>query len=471
VERPLREMMDSVRVHIITDDDNLPVALALREVLRGLGWIAVELAVVDVGNLSASHLPPDLIFVFVCADSLNLERGVKILRFSLPDAVFLFVNMFDVSSSVSGLLSAGFDDFIRYPFSPDTVGSTIKANLTRNHVSRRREADGAKTRLKIEIGLSDLIGSGPSFTRVLQEIITLARTDATALIFGETGTGKDLCARAIHYASARARMPFLPVNCGGIPDDLFENEFFGHERGAYTDARDRYPGLIHEAERGTIFLDDIESLSMKNQAKLLRFLEGTEYMPLGSSKIRTSNVRIIAATNADLVQRVKQNLFREDLYFRLAVLTITIPPLRSRAEDIPALALHFLTHYSAMYGKQGVRFAPRALERLSAHSWPGNVRELENVVHNAVIHCDLPVISDIPVGPVSPSTALPELLGANGSSFSLAKKELVSRFEREYVQNLLRDCGGNISEAARRAGKHRRAFWELMRKYRIPRNP
>jgi DNA-binding NtrC family response regulator len=432
------------------------------------GFSPFRLAVIEPKDLPQASLQPSSFFVLIYDDVSLLAQTVAPLRKRFSESVLLFVNVFPSSTSPSSLLAAGYDDFLPFPFVPDAISTKIRANLTHNHVLRRQEADLAKHQLKIEVGLSDLIGRGPSFMRVLQEIVTLARTGATVLILGETGTGKDLCARAIHYIGPRAGKAFLPVNCGGIPDDLFENEFFGHERGAYTDAREKYSGLIHEAEGGTIFLDDIESLSLKNQAKLLRFLEATEYMPLGSSKMRRSDVRVIASTNADLSQHARQGLFREDLYFRLAVLTLIIPPLRSRREDIPPLAEHFAAQYSAHYGKT-VTLSCGVLKRLSLHTWPGNVRELQNLIHRGVVHAVGSVIDEIEFGDegVTPST---RNVAQNGPpSFNEAKKDLVDQFERKYIERLLKECGGNVSAAARKAGKNRRAFWEIMRKHNIHR--
>lgn len=461
--------METVQFQLLAGDTCFPIARELRQILLEQGFSPSQLAVIEPEELPNASLQSSSCFVLVYDDVSMLARSVEPLRKKFPRSVILFVNVFPASTPPSNLFAAGFDDFLPFPFVPDLISNRIRANLTRNHVIRRQEADLAKHQLKVEVGLSDLIGGGPSFTRVLQEIVTLARTDATVLILGETGTGKDLCARAIHYTGPRAGKPFLPVNCGGIPDDLFENEFFGHERGAYTDAREKFTGLIHEAEGGTIFLDDIESLSLKNQAKLLRFLEGTEYMPLGSSKMRRSDVRVMASTNADLAQCTRQGLFREDLYFRLAVLTLIIPPLRSRPEDIAPLAEHFVAQYAAQYGKC-VTLSPAALDRLTGHSWPGNVRELQNIVHRAVVHAAASIVDQIEFDPEG-SAALPRKAAPNGiPPFSEAKREFVDQFERQYIEKLLKECGGNVSEAARRAGKHRRAFWEIMRKHGIRRD-
>jgi len=458
--------METLQFQLLASESCFPIARDLRQIFLQQGFSPSQLALIEGEDLRHASLQPPLFFVLVYDDMSVLTRAAEVLRKRFPQSTLLFVNCLSSSPLIPTLLETVFDDVLPFPFVPDIVCSKMHAILIRNHVPRHQEAALAKHRLKIEVGLSDLIGSGPSFTRVLQEIVTLARTEATVLILGETGTGKDLCARAIHYAGPRAAKAFLPVNCGGIPDDLFENEFFGHERGAYTDAREKYGGLIHEAEGGTIFLDDIDSLSPKNQAKLLRFLEGTEYMPLGSSKMRLSDVRVIASTNADISQRARQGLFREDLYFRLAVLTLIIPPLRSRPEDVQPLAEHFVAQYSTIYGKTAT-LSSAAIDQLLAHGWPGNVRELENVIHRAVVHVTTPMISAIEFDPEMVTAGKRKVPQSGAPSFSEAKKEFVDKFEREYVESLLKKCGGNVSEAARQAGKHRRAFWEIMRKHNL----
>jgi len=321
--------------------------------------------------------------------------------------------------------------------------------------------------LTLEICLSDFVGKSPRLVHVLKEIQVLATSDANVLISGETGTGKDMCARAIHYTGARVAKPFVAINCGSIPEDLWENQFFGHERGAYTDARERSTGLLKEADGGTLFLDDIEALTMKNQVKLLRFLQAGSYIPLGGVREVRANVRVIAATNEDLLVRMRDHTFRGDLYFRLAVLTLHLSPLRERKDDVPLLANVFVKRYAAQYRKQVDRISDSAMAALCTHSWPGNVRELENTIHCAVLHATGEVLNAIQLLPdhgesMPTQSAVPER-----ASFKQMKKELIANFEREYVLNQLRSYGGNVSEAARQCGKNRRAFWELMRKYHI----
>jgi DNA-binding NtrC family response regulator len=320
-----------------------------------------------------------------------------------------------------------------------------------------------------EVTIKHLIGVSPAFTNVVEEIKIIASSDATVLLTGETGTGKDICARAIHYSSVRRGAPFIPINCGAIPDELFENTLFGHERGSYTDAQLRSHGLIHEAERGTIFLDDIECLSARNQTKLLRFLETHRYLPIGAQKECASNIRVLSATNENLLARVHEKSFRDDLYFRLAVLTLSIPPLRTRTQDILPLAYAFLTRFASRYQKSVARFSSEVEAKLLAYNWPGNIRELENTIHRAVVHAPGEAIEEVDIATEVVAFPLHSEHGDSFATFKQKKHELVANFEREYLKQMLDECHGNISEAARRAGKDRRAFWELMHKYNITR--
>jgi transcriptional regulator with PAS, ATPase and Fis domain len=294
----------------------------------------------------------------------------------------------------------------------------------------------------------------------------VAHTDATVLISGETGTGKELIARAIHYQSARRGKPFISVNCGALPDHLVENELFGHVRGAYTDASSPEKGLVAEAETGTLFLDEVDTLSLAAQVKLLRFLQDREYRPLGSAKSHTADVRIIAATNADLLQQIQAQRFREDLYYRLNIIALRLPPLRERTEDIPLLASHFLHRYARHYGRASLRLSGDALYKLVMHAWPGNVRELETVIQRAVILASSPVLRPVDIDlPHSSQNSVSE-----AQSFREAKARVIEQFERTYLHNLLAAHEGNVTHAAKEAGEVRRSLQRLMKKYGLTRH-
>jgi DNA-binding NtrC family response regulator len=316
-------------------------------------------------------------------------------------------------------------------------------------------------RLKEKVGLRSLVGESPAFVAEIGKIPRVARCDVGVLISGETGTGKELVARAIHYLSRRSKGPFVPVNCGAIPVDLVENELFGHERSAYTGADSARSGLLEEADGGTLFLDEVDSLAPVAQVKLLRFLQDKELRRLGSTKVRRSDLRVIAATNADVETALEGGRLRRDLYYRLNVVPLTLPPLRRRPEDVPLLARHFLARYGAELGRPDAELSDEAMHALSVHDWPGNVRELEHVIQRAL------VLS--PPGTIGPGEALLSENGDRGrpTSFKDAKARVVARFEKGYLERALAAHGGNISRAARSAEKHRRAFFELIRKHGI----
>lgn len=306
-----------------------------------------------------------------------------------------------------------------------------------------------------------LIGESAVFLQEVRKIPIIAKYNSSVLIWGETGTGKEICAQMIHFHSPRVADCFMPVNCGAIPVELAENELFGHMRGAFTGAVPSKNGLIREAEGGTLFLDEIDSLPQLAQVKLLRFLQEKTYRPLGSPRECAADVRIIAATNIDPEQAMRSGRLRQDLYYRLNVLSLRLPPLRERKEDIPLLARHFIKKYSSEMGKEVKGISSLAIQKLLSYEWPGNVRELEHVVERAMVLCSFEIIKDTDISLPQPETI--EL----GISFKEAKEKHIERFEKIYIEGLLMTHQGNISRAAQAAGKHRRAFWELIRKHGI----
>lgn len=329
-----------------------------------------------------------------------------------------------------------------------------------------------------------MIGRSESFLRTLMLIQRFARTDATLLIEGETGTGKELAARAIHYQGPRQDAPFIPVNCGALPDHLLENELFGHKRGAYTDARADAPGLLSLANSGTLFLDEVDSLSSKAQVMLLRALQEQRFRPLGAKEEVAVNIRIIAASNRSLQSLVDSGQFREDLLFRLNLLYLALPPLRERPGD-PALIAHdFIGRLSERYQRSLPRIAASTLEWFDSYVWPGNVRELENLLHRQFLLCDAGLICfEAPLRPgapptqpittVPPQVAIPYTVHQQPTglptraTYSQAKQRALEDFNERYLHGLMSLAHGNVSEAARDAGKERRAFGRLLKKYGI----
>jgi DNA-binding NtrC family response regulator len=312
-----------------------------------------------------------------------------------------------------------------------------------------------------------MMGNSPAFQQAVRLINRLARYDVPVLICGETGTGKELAARAIHYQGRRCDHPFVPVNCGAIPDTLVENELFGHDRGAFTDARGSREGLIGYAQGGTLFLDEVDALSPKAQVTMLRFLQDQQYRPLGGERNRQANVRIITATNADLRQLCAQGRFRLDLHYRLCILELAMPPLRDRDGDALLLASHFAAKLAEQHGEPQRRIGEETLGWFERYSWPGNVRELENLMLRAVLLCEGDVIR----------VEFPDKAPGEGHDkrdpfelhFSRAKAMTLEDFEKRYLASVLARAKGNVTLAAQLAGKERRAFGKLIKKHAIDR--
>jgi len=317
----------------------------------------------------------------------------------------------------------------------------------------------------------NVVGESEVFQKVLSDICKYSSCDAPVLIAGETGTGKENVARAIHYLGVTDDKPFIAVNCGAIPDSLVENEMFGHVRGAYTDARQSQCGLVEQAEGGTLFLDEIEALSPKGQVVLLRFLQDYEYRPLGSQQSKRAPLRLIAATNEPLEELVSQGCFRKDLFYRLNILCLNLPPLRERGDDVMLLAEYFVDKYRDIYPQLDRYLTLETLEWMHRYEWPGNVRELENLILREFLLAETTSISISADqrGSKERRRAIYDRRHRHlyCCSFQEAKAAVVGDFERSYLTHMLEESQGNISEAARRSGKERRTFAKLMDKYGI----
>jgi DNA-binding NtrC family response regulator len=314
-----------------------------------------------------------------------------------------------------------------------------------------------------------IIGESSTLRAMLREIDKIARSYAPVLIHGETGSGKELAARAIHDRSARRAGPFVAVNCGAIPDGLIETELFGHGQGAFTDARQARRGLIAQAQAGTLFLDEVDTLSPKAQVTLLRFLQDLRYRPVGTSKEISSDIGVITASNQPLQALVDDGRFRRDLFYRLNIFELTIPPLRSRRSDIELLARHFIRHFSGRYGIAEKRLHAIALEWLRQHDWPGNVRELENWIHRELLLADGDEIGAREDRAWSSERAGNGHGDAGVADFRTARAQALAEFERAYVARVLVEARGSVTRAARIAGKERRSFGKLIKKYCIDR--
>ena len=430
---------------------------------RPLGAEAIHLRTVTHVAPEAPSPPPDLVLMRPSLlDSVSeIVRDLK-SRWRFTPILGLFCSGKHTPAAVHHAMCNGLDDFLSCPFKDIDLLPRMQRFVEGQETALYSAQD---TDVKAQLHRAGLIGESASFLRVIEHVLKVAHSDATVLLNGETGTGKELVARSIHYCSPQRDKSFVPVHCGALPDHLVENELFGHVKGAYTDASSPEKGLVAEAEEGSLFLDEVDTLSASAQVKLLRFLQDRAYRPLGSARSLTANVRIIAATNADLWEQVRHKRFREDLYYRLHVMAFRLPPLRERADDIPRLALHLLRRYRAQYGHGPQQFSAAAMDKLIGHAWPGNIRELETVIQRAVLLAASSILhpDDIEL-PFSNQSA-----ASKAHSFREAKARVIEQFERSYLTTLLSAHDGNITRAAQQAGKERRAFTRLLQKYDLQR--
>jgi DNA-binding NtrC family response regulator len=429
------------------------------------GFCLSEMAFVNISGRAgvrtiagnAARVQPDLILLCLVQKSLNeAESACNALQEKFNGVPLVLIIESTEPLKLCYLLDHGASDFILPPLRADDAIPRLM-----RLADQARRARSPIQNLKDKLGLQQFIGESEVLMQEVAKIPKVAQSDASVLITGETGTGKEMVARAIHYLSPRSKQAFIPVNCGAIPVDLMENELFGHEAGAFTGATSSIPGMIHDSDGGTLFLDEIDSLTPAAQVKVLRFLQDKEYRPLGSRKICRADVRIVAASNANFEDAVRSGRFRSDLYYRLSVIPICLPPLRKRKEDIPSLARHLLAKYWPGSPAASKRFSQGAVDKLMSYDWPGNVRELENVIQRAAILSTQNSINGEDICLPDSSSIVPDV------SFKSLKARAVAEFEVSYIRQLLATSGGNITKAASSAKKNRRAFWQLMRKHQI----
>lgn len=450
-----------MHIEIVDANSDQPIGRELQSILSREGRYRVRLLAEPVEGTTQLTVPSPALIIAVLPNSKDsVATLLATLKESNPDAPLLPVLRSKDLNHLLEELVLWTDDFLVPPLRAEEVLSRVRRLLSR---ARRQGWNKANEKAVRSPALAQLVGADPVFVALKQQIPLLARYGAPVLLSGETGTGKELCARALHYLSARNERPFLPVNCGAIPVELFESELFGHQRGAFTGASATQAGLIEEAEGGTLFLDEIDSLGPAAQVKLLRFIENHTYHLLGSPRQRHADVWIIAATNRDLREKILTGSFREDLFYRLAVMNLSLPPLRERKADIPVLVNHLWSRYAEQRENGARRLSPRALEALRQYDWPGNIRELENVIQQLLVLSDVEVIEpeDLPI-------PLPVALGASQPlSFNQARAKVIVNFEKAYVTELLRTNGGNVSHAAKAANKERRSFGRLIKKHQL----
>jgi DNA-binding NtrC family response regulator len=403
---------------------------------------------------------PHLILAVESPDSAHAVAMFRALEECNLPAPILAILVSEPHPALLDCAAAVADDFV---FWPPREGE-LQGRVHRLLGTSSRDLDQVREQLALELTLAQLVGWDPAFLKIVRQIPLLARSEAPVLLLGETGTGKESCARALHHLGPRRGQPFIPVDCGALPEHLAENELFGHVRGAFTGAHAGQKGLAAMAEGGTLFLDEVDSLALPVQAKLLRFLEDHTYRALGADCFSRANVRVLAASNHDLEACVREKRFRQDLYFRLNVLPLRLPALRERRQDVGLLARHFLESLSRAGSTHPRSFSLSALRALEQYNWPGNVRELFNVVQRAVVLASdaqiLPQHLALSVAADSTPAAVP---------FREGKIKAIAAYERSFVEELLRKHHGNITRAAHEARQDRRAFGRLVKKHAVDR--
>jgi DNA-binding NtrC family response regulator len=428
------------RGRILIVDDEVNARTALAELLRDEGY-AVETAADGFKALpKLDEFAPDVLLTDLKMPGMDGLELMKKAQARDLDCVVVVMTAYGAVDTAVRAMREGAADYVTKPVNVEELSLVLSRELERRRL--RAEAGQLRERLHARHRIASIVGSSPAMQQVFDTVLQVAPSKASVLITGESGTGKELVAAAIHEHSTRASGPFIKLHCAALAETLLESELFGHERGSFTGAVARRDGRFQQADRGTLFLDEIGEISPATQIKLLRFLQEHEFERVGGNQTIKVDVRVIAATNRDLLQRVKNGQFREDLYYRLNVVTIDIPPLRSRTSDIPLLAAHFLERYAKENGKAIRGFADEALERLVRYPWPGNVRELENAVERAVV---------VTRGDqVRPEDLSPSILAAKGAPDGMPPipGSTLADLEKYAILKTLEHTGGSTSRAS-----------------------
>jgi DNA-binding NtrC family response regulator len=489
----MRESANSAHGVLVVDDDP-QAARALADVLRGAGYDAAQAASTRLERMLAEREFDVVIYAAEGADALLgiaggaasaatkivLERGTSDLP---PPAVIHLAGFGSIHDAVEAMRAGAFD-YLSKPATDEQILVSVARAV--EHRALRAENRRLRADLSQRFELSNMISRDASFQRVFQTVEALADTRATLLIVGESGTGKSLLARTIHQRSSRASAPFVEVNCGALPDTLLESELFGHTRGAFTGAIKDKPGKFEAADRGTLFLDEIASAPLELQVKLLRVLQEKTFERLGETRTRSADVRVIAASNADLEAAVRAGTFREDLYYRIHVVVLRLAPLRERAGDIPLLAEHFAQRFATEHARPARRLSPACTPLLSAYRWPGNVRELEHCIERAVLLSRTDEIEppDLELGArersqfphpsagtgngLEPASLAPTLWSLDSN---LSLRQALELPEREIIRRALERNGGNRQATARMLDVNRTTLFNKMKKYDLMRFP
>ena len=448
--------MAGEKILVVDDDQGLLKLMKIR--LQGAGYrvtVSEEGAEALACSQEVAHDLAIIDLKMPRMDGLTLLQHLLKLQPTLP-AIILTAHG-TIASAVEATKKGAYD-YLTKPFDSKDLLHRIDKALEMRRL--RGEVEQLRTLVKTHYQFDNIITTSEKMQDVLQQIAQIAITDATVALYGESGTGKELIAKTIHTASRQAAGPFVAINCGAIPEGLLENELFGHVKGAYTGADQNRRGLLQQAHEGTLFLDEIAELPATLQVKFLRVLQEREFSPLGAGQPIKVNFRLIVATNQDLWKAVSERRFREDLYYRIHVLPVYLPPLRERPEDIPLLAHHFVQAFSQEFQKPMQGLTPEAMQLLMQYKWPGNVRELSNVIQRAVVLA--------PTGLIAPDLILLGSEPTQNAALELQSlKEAREDFERAYLVQVLTATRGNVSQAAALSGRYRTDFYKLLHKHAL----
>ncbi len=451
---------------ILVVDDEVDMLSTCKKFLVREGY---DVSVADRGEAGLEVLEtdrPDLVLTDLKMPGIDGMEVLRQVKKRLPDTiVIVFTGYGTIQDAVMAMKEGAFD-FVAKPFTPDQLTVTVERAL--EHRRLEVENQSLQQQLEERFRFDNIIGQSPPMERTFDLVRRIADTQANVLITGESGTGKELVARSVHANSSRKRQPFVPLNCGGLPEHLVESELFGHERGAFTGANTSRSGLMEHASGGTFFLDEISELPLNLQVKLLRVLEERRIRRVGSNREVDIDIRLISATNRDMARLVGEGGFREDLYYRVNTFVIRLPSLRERKSDLPLLAEHFLSLYCATAEKEVGGISEEAMEQLCSHSWPGNVRELQNVIERAVA---LTTSDRVGPGDLPDDLGRGEPQGAGLHQYHLpfkeAKEAVIQEFEQAYIEPLLANHSGNITRSAEESGIDRRSLHRLLAKHGI----
>ncbi len=439
------------KILVVDDDINILRVIKLR--LEAEGYQVTTAGKAKV----ALELANEDVFDFALVDlKLNGTNGIQLmenLHQLNPEMPVIILTAYGTIESAVEAMRKGAYTYITKPFNYDELLIQTKNCLQKTKLTK--EIKSLKKVVKNRFGFDSIIGRSQKMEEVLEQVTKAADSDSTIIIEGESGTGKELIAQTLHLASPRADKPFVAINCAAIPETLFESEMFGYEKGAFTGAVQNKEGLMFQAQGGTFFLDEISEMPLSMQVKLLRVMQEKEFFPVGGTKTIKMDIRFIASTNKNLKEEVKKGTFREDLFYRIHVIDIHLPPLRERQGDVPVLSHFFLDKLSKEMNKEITGFSAPALQKLMLHSWPGNVRELQNTVESAIAMATENIISE--------DLILPALKTEVNNLKPL--KDAKENFERNYLLQLIELTEGNMAQAARLAGKYRADLYELLKKY------